>query len=114
MSFTYVRSASGGWSQNWEREARQSKQIRENMVKMHDNTVAMVGGKPYDDDRSLGVAIHETISAHWVAASACDMEQPRISCPHDLSWEVTQMWMGCHVTMCRSCHAALLHEYPIF
>jgi len=81
MSFTYVRSASGGWSQNWEREARQSKQIRENFVKMYDDNVAMLYGRPTDDERNLGEAILEFLENNLRVARETDVWR-NVTCPH--------------------------------
>jgi len=85
-----------------EREARQSEQIRANMVKMHDDTVALVGGRPFDETRSPGRAMFECVRHIVDDFNRKNEDVPTIFCPHNGQTSGC-FGFGCELQLCESC-----------
>ena len=74
MSFTYARSAAGGWSQNWQRE----------------------------DPRSLGRAMFECVRHIVGDFNRKNEDVPTIFCPHNGQTSGC-FGFGCELQLCESC-----------
>jgi len=63
------------------KEARQNAQIRANFVKMYDDNIALLYGRPDDDERNLGEAILEFLENNLRVARETDVWR-NVTCPH--------------------------------